>query len=222
MGFFKFVFHHWKEVSGIGGVVLTVVGWVWRNSIRQRLTLLRRLFSSLRNLPQLLREHAEMQQRVEQLVSLDTTVKEIAAQLRPNGGGSIADSLARLEASIAEMRQTRWAIEDINGHAFLQTDARGEITLASSGLSDLLGVDQKDIMGNGWVTAIHQMDRKRIFSEWSSAITQQRRFDEAFRVTRQDTRVVINVRVKAVPLRDAGGKLLGYVGVMNEEKNKEH
>lgn len=163
-----------------------------------------------------------MQLRVEQLASLDTTVQEIAAQLRPNGGSSIADILARLEASVAEIKQTRWAIEDINGHAFWQTADTGEMTHVSSGLSELLGADQKDIMGNGWVTAIHMGDRKRIFSEWSSAVSQQRRFDEVFRVTKQDTRSVINVRAKAVPLRSSDGRLLGYVGVMQEEKSREH
>lgn len=160
-----------------------------------------------------------MQAAFSKLESIPQAMDEIIHQLRPNNGKSVIDALTRVENGLHEMRAIRWAYEDVAGSRFFQADAKGEIIEASSGLCDLLGLDAKDVLGNGWIAAIRSDDRNRVWQEWQNAIQQRRRFDETFHIVCPDGSYparIIKVNAKALPVRDADSRLTGFVGAVKD------
>ncbi len=215
--YWKFLKENWKEISPfVGGTLIPVFIMLWKRVLRKKFSRWRLILTALARLPEIVEEHMTMQTEFARLGALPGQVEEVIRQLSPNGGTSIADSLKRVENGLYEMRVVRWAYEDIAGSPFLQANSKGEIIAASRGLCDTLGLDAKDILLNGWVSAIHPDDRTRIWQEWRNAVDQQRRFDETFRVVRADDHRTVKVNAKANPVRDADNRLTGFVGAITE------
>lgn len=208
----KFLADHWKELSSaIGTVIAGLAGWLWRKVLRRKMKKFRADMLLLEMLPNYIGEYEGMKT---ELAKLQESVQEILKLIKPNGGSSVSDSLSRLEQGLHNLQQVRWTIEDMNGSAIWQTDRQGKTVYASSALADMYGLDQRDVIGNGWVAAVCSEDRNRVFQEWKNVVAQGRRFDDTYRITQPDTKATILVNAKALPVHDAQGEITGYVGIL--------
>lgn len=196
----KWINDHLALLSTVGGAVATAAGVFWRYWLRARWRELVQLQSEIVKLP------ARMK-------IFEARMDVLAAQVMPNGGASLADSIARSEAtakrienSLQAHRAWTMAVHDVQGVPFFSTDESGGIVYASAQMLEVVG---NRTLGNEWIAAIHPTDRHRIVSEWRDAVAQQRSFREIvrFRCDEGETTGIIEAR----PLFVAG-QFVGFVG----------
>lgn len=198
------VWKNWGVVSSaLTLAIVPLLGFLWRNHAKpaiirrkQRLELLSHAIGV-----------------ADELIALKAQMAEILALLKPNGGSSLADSLARIEKETHLSQSILWAVQDLSGLAFWRSDILGECTHASAQLADILGVDQSQVLGNGWVTALHVDWRRAVSAEWQDAVTQRRRFSMDYPFRHSDG-TKIWVHSEALPIRDRSGGFNGFVGVL--------
>lgn len=151
--------------------------------------------------------------RVDARLAQQAAIKEIVSTLKPNGGDSLFDIIARIEGKLDLLKYTTFGILDVSGLPFWHSDKEGACTYASLELAEVVGLDQTQILGNGWVAALHPDDRKTVFDEWVAAVKQQRRFSMRYRFVHRDGQIVA-VDAAGLPLFDARHEVAGYVGVL--------
>ncbi len=140
-------------------------------------------------------------------------ISEIIATLKPNGGSSLFDIIARIEGKIDLLKYTTFGILDVSGLPFWHSDKEGACTYASLELAEVIGFDQNQILDNGWVAALHADDRKPVYDEWIASVQQRRRFSMRYRFVHRDG-TVVTVDAVGLPLFDARHEVAGYVGVL--------
>ena len=96
-----------------------------------------------------------------------------------------------------------------------RTDADGNNTYCSLGWEEITGMSASEGMGMGWVKGIHPDDLEEHRKVWDEAVATGHTYShEHRRLTPQGK--TIWVRTLANPLKSQDGKILGYVGIMEE------
>lgn len=90
-------------------------------------------------------------------------------------------------------------------------DSKGKLKYANNYTLEFLGVNAKDFTKQHWLSAIHQMDLKKIKRIASKAMRNKESFSQELRVTRRDgdCRWVF---VQGTPSYYPNGELYGYIG----------
>ncbi|MBF0383982.1 MAG: EAL domain-containing protein [Magnetococcales bacterium] len=101
-----------------------------------------------------------------------------------------------------------------------KTDIDGICVYANPKWCEISGVSASDVIGTGWVTAIHPEDRQRVFYDWSSSVKNLVPFISEFRFCTENG-VVIWVLGQAVEDKDGSGRLRGYVGTITNTNDKK-
>lgn len=126
------------------------------------------------------------------------TLQAIAAELRPNHGTSIRDSLDRIEArQVTHEQRWRIALYD-HDKGIVELDARGLLVWANRTFREITGRDTSDLMGDGWALAVAPEDRQRILAEWAEAVAHGRDYETTVTYLREDGRVHACVRATAL------------------------
>jgi PAS domain S-box-containing protein len=184
------------EIAGITGAALaTIWRWIWIPSSN----LLKKIDTIEKQLP---------------------VIIKIAEEFKPNGGNSLKDAINRLEVGLANNRDRHRLIICELGLATFETDKEGHYTWVSESWQDITGVDFYEAMGNGWVNAIHPVDRHKATEEWAEAVEQDRIFKAAYFINSDR---IVKVNVYASPVKDLKRNTISYVGsislVENQSKN---
>lgn len=109
-------------------------------------------------------------------------------------------------------------LESLASHAsvgMFLTDARGRAHYLSAQACRIIGLPREQALGDGWLTALHPDDERRVLRGRKRAIARGAVYRGRFRFLRRDGRVVWAEAV-AVPHRDARGRLLGRVGMVRD------
>ena len=112
----------------------------------------------------------------ERLKKLD----EIHAQLMPNGGSSIKDSIDRIERKL--VFNTEWIrmFDKDSGRIVFHLDANGNLEWANKAFLDLFDCELSDVLGLGWLSKVAREDYSLISTEIDNAIEDQRDINVAF------------------------------------------
>ena len=111
----------------------------------------------------------------------------------------------------------RWNVERYRaliaalGEIVWTTDARGEMAGDQPGWQSFTGQTSAEIQGTGWLAAVHPEDRSEAASAWTRAVTQDSRFEAAWRVRRRDGEFR-DFSIRAAPARDSNGDIREWVG----------
>lgn len=143
-------------------------------------------------------------------------IESIEKEFKPNGGGSIRDSLNRIELRqiIADQRAAALDMDSIKG--VWETDAKGKCIRTNRTYQRLTGLSEDAALGYGWLNAVHRDDRERVSKEWESAVAQQREAQITYRIhVGKEDKQVVSV---GYPLRWSGS-VHGYVGILIEDNN---
>jgi PAS domain S-box-containing protein len=92
------------------------------------------------------------------------------------------------------------------------TDAEGNQQSDLPGWQAFTGQTDAEVLGFGWADAIHPDDRAATMDAWNAAMATGRNFEVQQRLRRRDG-VYRTMLAKAVPSRDANGKVLEWVGM---------
>ena len=142
----------------------------------------------------------------------------ILAELRPNGGASLRDSITRIEAqnAVALGRIDIVMVALGDQVAAYETDHAGLCVCTSPAYCDLVGRPAADLLGWGWIVALHHDDADHVRDCWRSSVDDRRAFEMRFRLVRPDG-TPVPVLSRATPLF-AGHRLIGWSGLMKAEE----
>lgn len=121
--------------------------------------------------------------------------------------------LAAVNLAVA-LGQNTWRAID---RALWQADSEGRIIHANSFMLTMLGRQENELLGNGWINSIHEDDRKRVADEWNRAVENEVNFYLHYRLVDTNGKI-INVIGEAFRLTDAVGTLLGFMGCITVVK----
>lgn len=141
---------------------------------------------------------------------IEGMLEEIVGELRPNHGGSIKDSVNRIENRLDFLGSFRRAQLNTDEIAFVETDANGDLCWANKRFITLMNVTERDLLGTGWVNVIHPDQRDWVLEHWREAVEDEREFRE--RVHYQPHNAPsFWAHVICHPVRSDSGKLFGYL-----------
>lgn len=95
------------------------------------------------------------------------------------------------------------------------TDARGEVVEDLPSWREFTGQSRDEIMGSGWLKAVHPDDRERSAAVWSKAVESYSLYESEFRVRRHDGEYR-DVRVRGVPVLEKDGSIREWVGILDD------
>ena len=107
----------------------------------------------------------------------------------------------RFKAAVAAIAGVLWT-----------NNAAGEMIGEQLGWSSLTGQTIDEYQGYGWSRAVHPDDAQPTIDAWEAAVAARARFDFEHRVRRHDG-VWRLYAIRAVPIRDAAGEIVEWVGV---------
>lgn len=148
-------------------------------------------------------------------------VQSSAEEFRDAGGttlGYIGTAVEITERKTAEfaLRESEKRFRSLANRApvgIFMTDPQGETVFVNETWCTMAGVGAADAQGSGWLNIVHPDDRARLAAGWQEAVRNGVTSDAEYRFVRPDGSVTW-VQGSAVQLRDASGRLAGYVGTI--------
>ena len=141
-------------------------------------------------------------------------LREVIKEVKPNGGTSLRDAVDRVERLVAEsalLGSQRWrAINDQATLGYAESDQGGGIVWANRTLRDMVGRDQVDMSGWGWLNAVTASMRDWVRDAWREAVAQASDYEEIVVFERHDGRSVC-CKVRAARITRLDGSLSGHV-----------
>lgn len=192
----------WQEIAGIFAVLgsaAAILGWLWRNVPKAY----QRLRYNMFGIGDIKKDICSLTQQMEYLVS----------ELKPNGGGSIRDSLNRIELRQVLQEQRQKAILSDMSVGVFEADNEGDYVWVNRKYLRMTGRTLDEVKGTGWINTVAERHRERIYSEWQDAVHAGREFESEFLlITPENERVEVSVRTYKMSGQD--DEPLGFIGVI--------
>ena len=145
---------------------------------------------------------------------VDLYLRVVATKLGDGIGVSLADFTERRRSEKQVRRSDenfRAAVKAVEGVMWTNS-AAGEMLGEQPGWAALTGQKYDEYQGFGWAAAVHPDDRQATITAWQAAIGTRSSFVFEHRVRRHDGQWR-TCSIRAIPLFDAGGHILEWVGV---------
>ena len=137
----------------------------------------------------------------------------IEAELHPNGGTSIKDSLNRIERTLAESDAFMRAQLNIHSVAVIRTNIKGKVTQINRQYIRLLGYSLPEVSGDGWINSVHPSMREKVTKDWADCIASKREYsDDILYITASGEELEAHCAVYRE--LDSSGTLYGFLGVI--------
>jgi PAS domain S-box-containing protein len=102
-------------------------------------------------------------------------------------------------------------LTEISPVGIFRTDATGYTTYVNPRWSEISGLPFEKAIGNGWLDAVHEDDRKTLLNGWENATGQQELSLSEYRFVRPDGSIIW-VMGQAIPEKNGLNQVVGYVG----------
>jgi PAS domain S-box-containing protein len=102
-------------------------------------------------------------------------------------------------------------------------DVKGHCTYANPRLQEIVGLAFEQILGDGWTQAVYPDDREWVFAQWLRSVEAGQEDFKEYRFQTSEG-IVRWVQVRSSPMHCAQGKLIGFVGTVediNQRKQAE-
>jgi PAS domain S-box-containing protein/putative nucleotidyltransferase with HDIG domain len=96
-----------------------------------------------------------------------------------------------------------------------RADVQGNTLYSNEKMLSFVGVSAEEAFGQGWAQTIFPEDRERVLKEWQRCIQQGLPYEMQYRLIHKEGGVAW-VKGQAEAIRDAGGKVTGYVGTITD------
>lgn len=150
-------------------------------------------------------------------LQLSLTVSPIRdPQGRIIGASKVARDISERLLAAEVMRDSEERFRTLASNApvgIFQTDLAGNTLFVNKAWCDLSGLQPSDARGDGWINAVHPLDRERVIRDWQSACAQCMPSHTEFRFRRPDGSIAW-LQGNAEPLCDPQGTMLGYIGTV--------
>ncbi len=117
----------------------------------------------------------------------------------------------RIERELALSESRYRTLAHATSQIVWTTNALGEQWEAIHGWREFTGQSEQEVLGLGWVTAIHSEDRDATVRAWQASILSGNDHTAQHRLRRYDG-VYRDMTVRALPVRDGSGQIVEWVG----------
>lgn len=155
----------------------------------------------------------------------EVVLKKILSELVPNGGGSLKDSVGRIEYRLIENHKMIQILlkmqrlhEESEGIATFLTDPNGRCIYANQNYLKLTGLSMEDVIRTGWKNCLIPEDREHVSIEWQSAIEDTRDFHMCFSYINYETSKEVPIRCDAYTIYDED-EVIGWVGYVRSNED---
>lgn len=126
---------------------------------------------------------------------------------------NMLDVIQREDVSLRESEEKFRLISESSKVGIFQLDTHGEFVYANEELSAITGLSNRQILHDGWLSAIHDDDRSVTATKWQSMLKNNRAIDLNCRLN--------NGKIKWINgyigvLKSSDQKLIGYLGTVND------
>ena len=139
-------------------------------------------------------------------------IKAIEAEVKPNGGLSMKDSLLRIEGSITLLGERDRAFVQDGILGWWEADAEGGGIWCNRTFTKMTGLSLDRMYGSGWINMVHTDDRAKVEKAWEDAVEQDRDYELQYRIVDGDGKAAM-VDARGYALKDPHNReVVGYIG----------
>jgi PAS domain S-box-containing protein len=131
-----------------------------------------------------------------------------------NGGSSLKDTVIRINEMLCVLNSRSLFTLDRADIGLFECDRSGMCTFANSAMSNIFGLAQEELKGNGWLQAIDENERYEVWDAWHKMIEDNIPYDTTYLVINRDSKKRFQCRSTAKPHFDSRKGILGYIGVI--------
>jgi PAS domain S-box-containing protein len=128
--------------------------------------------------------------------------------------------LQRIVLLAGEEKRFREAMESIPAMAFV-TRPDGYCTFVNKGWVEFTGLTVEQTSESGWQSAVHPDDLSRVVTKWRASLASGESFEREIRIHRVAGEAYRWFLMRAVPLRDKGGKILKWCGAATDIEDRK-
>lgn len=100
------------------------------------------------------------------------------------------------------------------------TDIAGLCTYTNPRYQTILGITPEESLGEGWLLSLHPQDREQVLAEWLICIREGREYSRESRIL-MPAGIVRWVNVHSSPMLSDQGKIIGYVGTVEDISDRK-
>ncbi|NJM88336.1 MAG: PAS domain S-box protein, partial [Hydrococcus sp. RU_2_2] len=165
------------------------------------------------------------------LVHPDGRIRWVIGQASPetDENGRVIGYIATL-TDITDRKRAEIALQDsdrrvatiarLSPVGLFRSDRYASCFYANERCSELLGLPHEEILGMGWMRALHPEDRDRVMREANRALAQNLPFYSECRFQHPDGKVVWVIG-QALPEIDSNGRAIGYIGTITDISDRK-
>lgn len=137
----------------------------------------------------------------------------VIKEFRPNGGNSMRDAINDIRQHVHRLMQVDHIAMEMSSRAYIETDEFGACVWVNNAYLDMVGMHRDDVLGMGWVNAIHPSYRDGVRREWDSCIADARSFRMKFRIASNDVCVLGTALMIKKPCGGVSGAIASVIPV---------
>ena len=121
----------------------------------------------------------------------------------------------KAEEAIVESERRYHTLTEFSSVGIFRTDATGFTTYVNPFWCKISGLSFEEALGNGWINAVHEEDRKAIFVGWEDTSRNEESSIAEYRYVRPNGSIAW-VMGRAIPEKNNQGEIVGYVGTITD------
>lgn len=121
----------------------------------------------------------------------------------------------KAEQELLQSKQSYQTLTEISPVGIFHTDASGLTTYVNPRWCQISGMAADKALGNGWLQAVHPIDRAGLGIEWQRAAEERRPSTSDYRFIHPDGSIIW-VLGQAVPEKGIDDQVIGYVGTITD------
>lgn len=129
-------------------------------------------------------------------------------------------ALREAEEALRQSESRYRALAESAPIGIFHTDALGAILYVNEAGCELAGLDPEQVLGDGWLTAVHPDDREKVLAAWARTRDEGAPFELEFRL-QQPGGGVTSAACRAVPLPGEPGGFVGVVADVTAEREAQ-
>lgn len=119
------------------------------------------------------------------------------------------------ELAVLESEKRYQTLTEVSPVGIFHTDVNGSTTYVNPFWCQISGLSFQEALGNDWLKAVHEDDRKAIMAGWEKAALMHETSFSEYRFVRPDGTIAW-VLGQAIPEKNAANQIVGYVGTITD------
>ncbi|MFV5688081.1 PAS domain S-box protein [Flavobacterium sp. ZT3R25] len=121
----------------------------------------------------------------------------------------------KAEEAVFESEVRYHTLTEVSPVGVFRTDINGLTTYVNPRWCQISGLSYEEALGNGWLTAVHNDDKKLVFNDWEKATFNQEISLSEYRFVRPDGSISWVIG-QAIPEKNTKNQVVGYIGTITD------